>query len=97
MITTKQRSYLRRLANKEESLFQIGKNGISENTLIQFNSALEAREIVKGSVLNNSIFSAREACEEIADKTNSEIVQVIGNKFVVYRESNKKKKINLPK
>jgi RNA-binding protein len=63
----------------------------------QFDEGLEARELVKATVLKNSLFDAKEACEVIAETTGSEIVSVIGNKFVLYRESKKKKTINLPR
>lgn len=96
MLTGKQRSYLRSLANGIPAIFQIGKNGIDENVLRQFEEALEARELVKASVLKNSVYTAREACEEIAGKINAEIVSVMGNKFVLYKESLNNKVIELP-
>lgn len=96
MLTSKQRSYLRSLANTIQPIFQVGKGGISENMIIQFNEALEARELIKASVLNNSVSEARDICEEISGKTNSNVVQVIGNKFVLYKESKDNKVINLP-
>ncbi|HHW22880.1 MAG TPA: ribosome assembly RNA-binding protein YhbY [Clostridiaceae bacterium] len=97
MITGKQRSYLRSLANNIPAIFQIGKNGIDENVLRQFEDALEARELVKASVLKNSTYTAREACEEIAQTIGAEIVSVMGNKFVLYKESINNKVIELPK
>lgn len=97
MLTGKQRSYLKRLSNKISPIFQIGKGGFTENVIKQFDEALEARELVKASVLKNSLFDAREACEHIAESTGAEQVLVIGNKFVLYRESKKKKTISLPK
>jgi len=96
LITGKQRGYLRSLANDIQPIFQIGKGGINENVIKQFNDALEARELVKATVLKNSAIDAREACEQIASATGAEIVQVIGNKFVLYRESAEKKQIELP-
>lgn len=96
MLTSKQRSYLRGLANGIEPIFQVGKGGIGENMIRQFNDALEARELVKASVLKNSMSDTREICEEISNLTGSEIVQVIGNKFVLYRESREDKVIVLP-
>lgn len=89
MLTGKERSMLRSMANDIEPIFQVGKDGITENVIKQFDEALEARELVKATVLKNSILSAREACEEIAGKTGAEIVQVIGRKFVLYRKSKK--------
>lgn len=91
MLTGKQRSLLRSLANQIQPIFQVGKEGIDENVIKQFDEALEARELVKATVLKNSILDTREVCEEIAEKTNSEIVQVIGRKFVLYRKSKKEK------
>jgi len=96
MLTGKQRSYLRSLANTIQPIFQVGKGGITENVIKQFDEALEARELVKATVLRNSSADAREVCEEIAQYTGAEIVQVIGNKFVLYRESKENKMIILP-
>ena len=96
MITGKQRSFLRALANEIDPIFQIGKGGINENMIKQFNEALEARELIKVSVLKNSITDTREACNEAARCTDSDIVQVIGNKFVLYKESKENKVIELP-
>lgn len=94
-LTSKQRSYLRGLANTLEPIFQVGKGGVGENIIKQFNDALEAREIVKAAVLKNSEYSAREICEEIAQQTGAHVVQVIGSKFVLYKESKKHKEIEL--
>jgi RNA-binding protein len=96
MITGKQRSYLKKLAHNERAIYQIGKEGLTENIIKQFDEGLEARELVKTSVLKNSLFTAREAAEHIAEKTGAEIVSVMGNKFVLYRKSEKKSKIKLP-
>ncbi|MGI6779046.1 MAG: ribosome assembly RNA-binding protein YhbY [Acetivibrionales bacterium] len=96
MLTGKQRGYLRSLANEIEPIFQVGKGGISENMINQFNEALEARELVKANVLKNSLLSVREICDEVAKRTNAEVVQVIGNKFVLYKESKENKVIELP-
>lgn len=96
MLSGKQRGFLRGLANEIPPIFQVGKGGISDNMLKQFDDALEARELIKASVLNNSENGAREGCEEIAGRTGAEIVQVIGNRFVLYRESKDNKAIILP-
>jgi len=96
MLTGKQRSYLRALANTIDPIFQIGKGGVNENMIKQFDDALEARELVKATVLKNALTDARTVCEEIAEATGAEIVQVIGNKFVLYRESKESKVIELP-
>ncbi|HHV96918.1 MAG TPA: ribosome assembly RNA-binding protein YhbY [Clostridiaceae bacterium] len=96
MITGKQRSYLRKIANSIQPIFQIGKGGIDENVIAQFDEALEARELVKATVLKNSEIDVKTSCEYIAQKTGAEIVQIIGNRFVLYRESKKNKNIVLP-
>lgn len=96
MLTSKQRSYLRSLANGIEPIFQVGKGGVGENMIKQFNDALEARELVKASVLKNSLADTRQICEEVASLAGAEIVQVIGNKFVLYKESKDDKVIVLP-
>ena len=97
-LTSKQRAQLRGLANTIDTIVQVGKDGITENVIAQVNEALEARELIKGRVLENSMLSPREAAEELAPLTRSEVVQVIGTKFVLYRMShdkNKKDKIVL--
>lgn len=96
MLRGKQRSYLKSLANTMPAIFQIGKNGIDENVLKQFEEALEARELVKATVLKNSLYTAREAADEIAEAIGAEVVSVLGNKFVLYKESVNNKVINLP-
>lgn len=97
MITSKQRSYLRGLANTMSPIFQIGKEGIEENFLKQVEDALESRELIKISVLNNSEYEAREASDEICEELGCEGVQSIGSKIVIYRKSKKNPKIELPK
>ena len=88
MLTSKQRAYLRGLANGLDAVVQVGKDGIGDNLIAQVDGVLE-----------NSLLSAREAAEAIAAATNSEVVQVIGAKFVLFRiQQNKdKRKIELPK
>lgn len=95
MITTKQRAYLRGLANKVPALYQIGKDGINENTIKQTLDALEARELIKIHVLDNAFMTAREAAGELMEATGADVVQVIGNKFVLYKESENNKQIEL--
>ena len=100
MITTKQRAVLRAMANQLEPIFQIGKNEIGPEMITEIYNALEARELIKITVLKNSGLTAREACQELSELTRSEQVQVIGTKFVLYRPSHKKDKkdkIVLPK
>lgn len=96
MITSKQRSYLRSMANKINPIFQLGKDGINDNFLKQINEALETRELIKITVLNNSGYEAREASDAIVSELQCEGVQVIGNKIVLYRKSSKKPEIELP-
>ena len=84
-LTSKQRAQLRGAANALDTILHVGKEGISDNLVKQANDALEARELIKGRVLENSMLTAREACEQLAKLTRSESVQVIGSKFVLYR------------
>ena len=91
-LTSKQRAQLRGLANALDTIVHIGKDGIGENLVRQADDALEARELIKCRVLENSMLTAREACDELARLTRSEPVQVIGTKFVLYRESHRKDK-----
>lgn len=95
-MTSKQRAYLRGLAQKLDTIFQVGKSGIGDNMCKQISDALEARELIKLRVLENCDYSAREAAEMIAEEVGADVVQVIGTKFVLYRESQDKKKIVLP-
>jgi RNA-binding protein len=87
MITSKERAYLRSLANDIQPIIHLGKEGISGNLIKQVDDALEARELVKATVQQNSEYDARTACEELAKATNAEPVQCIGRKFVLYRAS----------
>ena len=99
-LTSKQRAQLRGLSNSLDTIVHIGKDGIGDNLVQQANEALEARELIKCRVLENSMLTAREACQELAKRTRSEGVQVIGTKFVLYRESHSKpreKRIQLVK
>ena len=95
MLTSKQRAYLRSLSQKLDTIFQIGKGGITEEICIQIGNALEARELIKARVLDNSGYTAREAAEEIAAAISCEVVSCVGTKFVLYKESVNKKRIEL--
>jgi len=95
MITSKQRSYLRGLGNTLPVIFQLGKEGINENFIKQINEALEARELIKIKVLENSGLGSREASDIICAELRCEGVQAIGSKFVIYRASRTKSKIEL--
>ncbi|HHV38206.1 MAG TPA: ribosome assembly RNA-binding protein YhbY [Tepidimicrobium sp.] len=97
MLTGKQRSYLKSMANTMDPIFQIGKGGITANFIRQIDEALEARELIKVNVLNNSPLEAREAASQLVEEVGAEFVQSIGNKFVIYRESKENKRISLPK
>lgn len=89
-LTSKQRAQLRGLANSIDTILHVGKDGIGDNLVKQADDALEARELIKGRVLENSMLSPREAAEELAVKARAEVVQVIGTKFVLYRKSHRK-------
>lgn len=91
-LTSKQRAQLRGMANGLDTILQIGKDGIGENVVQQANEALEARELIKCRVLESAMLTAREACQELSKRTRSEGVQIIGTKFVLYRESHSKEK-----
>lgn len=96
-MTSKQRAYLRGLANTMQPIIHVGKDGINANLIQQVWEALEARELIKGTVLQNAPIDAREAIGEICAKTHAEPVQCIGNKFVIYRQANENPQIVLPK
>ena len=97
MLTSKQRAYLRSLAVNESAIMQIGKGGISENLQKTISDALEARELIKARVLDNSGYTAKEAANIIAEVIECEVVSCVGSRFVLYKESEKKKRIELPK
>ena len=97
MLTSKQRSQLRALAAAEDTVLHIGKGGITENVIEQTRDALRARELIKGRVLDNSMLTAREACDQLAEVCRAESVQVIGSKFVLFKQNEKDPKIVLIK
>ena len=96
-LTSKQRAYLRGLANKIDAIFQVGKNGISDNLIMQVNDALEARELIKLNVLETSPEDIQEIADTLSEATNSILVQTVGNKITLYRARKKNSKIQLPK
>ena len=96
-MTSKERAYLRGLANTIDAIFQVGKGGISDVLLEQLNNAIEARELIKISVLETAPGSSKELAEEIATGTNSVVVQTVGNKITLFRQKKKNSKIELPK
>ncbi|CBL17426.1 ribosome assembly RNA-binding protein YhbY [Ruminococcus champanellensis] len=95
MLTSKQRAVLRGMANSMDTIFQVGKGGISDTLVAQTDDALRARELIKLRVLENSGYTAREAAEQLAEQTGSDVVQVIGSRFVLYRRNPKKPVIDL--
>lgn len=96
-MTTKQRAYLKSLAMTMEPIFQVGKSSMTPGLTQAISEALEARELIKISVLKNCGDDPRELAEILAERTHSQIVQVIGKKIVLYREGKEeKKKIVLP-
>ncbi len=96
MLTGKQKRYLRSMAHNLDPIFQVGKGGVNENMIKQINEALEARELIKISVLKNSLEDADEAADAIVSGTNAELVQIIGHTIVLYKESKENKEIILP-
>lgn len=95
MLTSRQRAGLRKLAAMQDTIFQVGKGGITDNMCEQISNALEARELIKLRVLDNCDYDAKEAAAIIADEVGADVVQVIGSRFVLYRESVDNKKIDL--
>ena len=95
MLTSKQRAALRGIAAEYDTIFQVGKGGVSEALISQVADALRKRERIKLRVLDNSGYTSREAAEEIADKTGSEVVQVIGSRFVLFKRNPKEPVINI--
>lgn len=97
MLNSRQRAQLRAMANSMETIFQIGKSGVGENIIKQTDEALEARELIKLRVLETCPVSARDAAEEIAAGVGADVVQVIGTRFILYRESRDNRQIKLVK
>ena len=94
-MTTKQRAGLRAMANTIDPILHIGKDGINDNLVKPAWDALEARELIKATVLQNAPLTAREACDELCERVHADPVQVIGSKFVIYRKARKNSKIDL--
>ena len=95
MITSKQRATLRGMANSIPTIMQIGKGGITENLIKTVSDALEARELVKLAALENCEYTAREVADALSEELGAEVVAVLGRKLVLYRESVKRKRIEL--
>ena len=94
-MTTKQRAKQRAMCNTMEPVLQIGKDGISDNLIKQCWDALEARELIKVTVLKTAPYTAREACDALCERVHAEPVQTIGNRFSIYRQARKDSKIRL--
>lgn len=95
MITTKQRAELKSIAMKIKPAFQIGKGGLNEAQAAQIDDYLRVHEIIKVKVLENSLYTAREAAEELAEKIGAEVVQVIGSNLVLYKRNEEEPVIRL--
>jgi len=95
VLTSKQRASLRSMANGIDTIFQIGKGGVTDEICRQIDAALEARELIKARVLQNSDYTAKDAANEIASAIGADVVSVIGSKFVLYKESKENKQIEL--
>ncbi|AVQ36056.1 ribosome assembly RNA-binding protein YhbY [Staphylococcus kloosii] len=96
MLTGKQKRFLRSKAHNVDPTFQIGKAGINDNMVEQLVDILENRELIKIHVLQNNFEDKNDLAQEVSQKTNSEIVQVIGSMIVLYKESQDNKTIELP-
>lgn len=96
-MTSKQRAYLRSLASNISPIFQVGKNGVSDNLIDQLCNALKARELIKVNVLENSDYDVKELGIILAEKTDSALVQTLGNKITLFKQRKKNSKIELPK
>ena len=97
MLTSKQRAKLKSTGVNTDALYQMGKNEIDENYIISINAALDAKELVKIKILENALYTANDAAILLSEKTDSEIVQVIGSKVLLYRKSRKPEKRELSK
>ena len=95
MLTSKQRAYLRGLATNEPTIMQVGKSGMSDNLIKTVSDALEARELIKMSVLENCSETPREMADALAAEVDADVVGVIGRKFILYRASEKNKRISV--
>ena len=96
-MTSKQRAYLKSLAMKIDPVFRVGKDSISPELIEGVREAIDARELIKIAVLQNCMDDPKEVAQTLAERTRSEVVQVIGKKIVLYKESRDRKKIQLPK
>lgn len=97
MLNSKQRAYLKGIANTIDTILMIGKGGITPQVIKQCDDALLAREIIKGKVLENAPMTPKEVASELEEEMNCDVVQVIGSKFILYRPKPKDPVIKLPK
>lgn len=95
-MTSKERAYLKGLAMNIDSIFQIGKSSVTPENIEAIREAVDARELIKIHVLKNCLNDPRDIAELLAERTRSQVVQVIGRKIVLYKESRDHKKIFLP-
>lgn len=96
MLSSKQRAYLKSISNKLNPVFQIGKGGLSTAQISQVDDYLRVHEIIKIRVLDNSMYTAKEAAFEIAKETDADVVQVIGSIVILYKKNDKEPVIKLP-
>lgn len=97
MLTSKQRAYLKSLANNMDSIFQVGKSSVTPDMTNSIDAALEKRELIKITVLNNCMEDTKTVANIISERTHSEIVQVIGKKIILYKQAKENPGIELPK
>lgn len=95
MLSSKQRAALRAIANREDTILYVGKSGITPNIEIQARDALRARELIKGRVLENSLYTAKEAAEMLADMLDADVVQTIGSRFVIFKRNPESPRIEI--
>lgn len=96
MLTGKQKRFLRAEAHHLSPIFQVGKGGVNENMITQIKEALEVRELIKVSILQNNTDDKHEVAEDLAAGAGAELVQLIGHTVVLYKESRQHKTIKLP-
>ena len=97
MLTSKQRSFLRALAHKLDPIVFLGKGGLTENIIKEVDTNLELRELIKVKLQDGCELELKEVAKEVAEKLKADVVQVIGHKFILYRESRENKEITIPK
>jgi len=96
MLTGKQKRFLRAMGTAHDPIVQVGKNGVTDSVLFSLNEALDAREIVKIKVLKNSLDDTKNVAQELSEKTNSELVQVVGRNIILYKANKENPEIVLP-